>query len=150
MVRASEKSIREIGHHPRSPKPLDTHVGVRVRTRRLTLGMSQTELGDAIGITFQQIQKYEKGTNRIGASRLQQIADALQVPISFFFQEWSGAEFSSSTNNPAGGVAEISRALATNAGIELMRAFVKIKDENLRRHLVRLATAIAEGQTKKN
>jgi DNA-binding XRE family transcriptional regulator len=72
---------REVAH------PVDTHVGKRVRMRRLMLGLSQTKLGDALGLTFQQVQKYEKGTNRIGASRLQHISQILQVPAGFFFQE---------------------------------------------------------------
>jgi transcriptional regulator with XRE-family HTH domain len=67
------------------PKPVDKHVGSRVRMRRMMLGMSQEKLGDALGLTFQQVQKYEKGTNRMGASRLQHVADILQVPVTFFF-----------------------------------------------------------------
>src|SRR5436853_4963170 len=70
----------------KAPNPIDKHVGSRVRMRRMMLGMSQEKLGDALGLTFQQVQKYEKGTNRIGASRLQQISLILQVPISFFFE----------------------------------------------------------------
>ena len=69
----------------KAPNPTDKHVGARVRMRRMMLGMSQEKLGDALGLTFQQVQKYEKGANRIGASRLQQIAHILQVPVSFFF-----------------------------------------------------------------
>src|SRR3974390_1258007 len=68
------------------PNPIDRHVGSRVRMRRMMLGMSQEKLGDALGLTFQQVQKYEKGANRIGASRLQQISQILQVPVSFFFE----------------------------------------------------------------
>ncbi len=70
----------------KAPNPIDKHVGSRVRMRRMMLSMSQEKLGDALGLTFQQVQKYEKGTNRIGASRLQQISQILQVPISFFFE----------------------------------------------------------------
>ncbi len=70
----------------KAPNPIDKHVGSRVRMRRMMLGMSQEKLGDALGLTFQQVQKYEKGTNRIGASRLQQISQILQVPVSFFFE----------------------------------------------------------------
>ena len=69
----------------KAPNPIDKHVGSRVRMRRMMLAMSQEKLGDALGLTFQQVQKYEKGTNRIGASRLQQISHILQVPVSFFF-----------------------------------------------------------------
>ena len=70
----------------KAPNPIDKHVGSRVRMRRMMLGMSQEKLGDALGLTFQQVQKYEKGANRIGASRLQQISLILQVPVSFFFE----------------------------------------------------------------
>src|ERR1041384_4005290 len=70
----------------KAPNPTDKHVGSRVRMRRMMLNMSQEKLGDSLGLTFQQVQKYEKGTNRIGASRLQQIAHILQVPVSFFFE----------------------------------------------------------------
>ena len=70
----------------KAPNPIDKHVGSRVRMRRMMLSMSQEKLGDALGLTFQQVQKYEKGTNRIGASRLQAIANILQVPVSFFFE----------------------------------------------------------------
>src|SRR6202046_816345 len=70
----------------KAPNPTDKHVGSRVRMRRMMLGMSQEKLGDALGLTFQQVQKYEKGTNRIGASRLQQIPQILQVPVAFFFE----------------------------------------------------------------
>src|SRR5205085_12524775 len=70
----------------KAPNPIDKHVGSRVRMRRMMLGMSQEKLGGALHLTFQQVQKYEKGTNRIGASRLQQISHILQVPVSFFFE----------------------------------------------------------------
>ena len=69
----------------KAPNPVDKYVGSRVRMRRIMLGMSQEKLGDALGLTFQQVQKYEKGTNRVGASRLQQISEILQVPVSFLF-----------------------------------------------------------------
>ena len=81
------------------PNPIDRHVGSRVRMRRILLGMSQEKLGEALGLTFQQVQKYEKGTNRISASRLQQFSSILQVPISFFFEGLPGA--SSKTKEPA-------------------------------------------------
>src|ERR1700687_6073491 len=70
----------------KTPNPIDKHVGSRVRMRRMMLSMSQEKLGDALGLTFQQVQKYEKGTNRMGASRLQHIAHILQVPVTFFFE----------------------------------------------------------------
>src|SRR5436309_684562 len=76
---------QEIMMAKKAPNPIDRHVGSRVRMRRMMLSMSQEKLGDSLGLTFQQVQKYEKGTNRIGASRLQQISHILQVPVSFFF-----------------------------------------------------------------
>src|SRR6187431_2197672 len=81
MRRAAEKRMIK-----KAPNPTDKHVGARVRMRRMMLAMSQEKLGDALGLTFQQVQKYEKGTNRIGASRLQQISHILQVPVAFFFE----------------------------------------------------------------
>jgi transcriptional regulator with XRE-family HTH domain len=74
----------------KKPNPIDIHVGSRIRLRRTMLGMSQEKLGEALGITFQQIQKYEKGTNRVGASRLQNISTILNVPVSFFFEDAPG------------------------------------------------------------
>src|SRR5256714_1857091 len=105
------------------PNPVDKHVGSRVRMRGMMLGMSQEKLGDALGLTFQQIQKYEKGTNRIGASRLQQISLILQVPVAFFFE---GAP--SPPGRPAGleeapSPAYVTDFLATNDGLALVKAF---------------------------
>src|SRR6476619_5423180 len=80
-----EGELRKNMMAKKAPNPIDKHVGARVRMRRMMLSMSQEKLGDALGLTFQQVQKYEKGANRIGASRLQQIAQIMQVPVSFFF-----------------------------------------------------------------
>lgn len=127
----------------KSPNPTDKHVGARVRMRRMMLGMSQEKLGDALGLTFQQVQKYEKGTNRIGASRLQQISNILQVPVSFFFE---GAP---NNSNPESGFGEavstayISDFLATSDGLALTRAFMRIKAPKLRRRIVDLVEQIA-------
>src|SRR6188768_3164333 len=113
----------------KAPNPIDKHVGSRVRMRRMMLTMSQEKLGDALGLTFQQVQKYEKGTNRIGASRLQQISNILKVPVSFFFE---GAP--SLLPDGEGGFkdapspAYVSDFLATSEGLALTRAFTKIKD----------------------
>src|SRR4051812_38028166 len=93
------------------PNPTDKHVGTRVRMRRMMLGMSQGKLGDALGLTFQQVQKYEKGTNRIGASRLQHIAHVLQVQESFFFD---GAP------NPLGEQSNVRSGASSPAYIELV------------------------------
>ncbi|MGB7037625.1 MAG: helix-turn-helix transcriptional regulator [Xanthobacteraceae bacterium] len=129
----------------KAPNPTDKHVGARVRMRRMMLGMSQEKLGDALGLTFQQVQKYEKGTNRIGASRLQQISQILQVPVSFFFE---GAP-SAITSGRHEGMAEapspayVSDFLATSDGLALTKAFMRIEDSKLRRRIVDLVEQIA-------
>src|SRR2546429_4777702 len=104
----------------KSPDPVDKHVGNRVRMRRMMLSMSQEKLGDALDLTFQQVQKYEKGTNRIGASRLQHIAQILQVPVSFFFEGGPAAEGSrgASVASPS----YVSDFLATRDGLALAKA----------------------------
>jgi len=131
----------------KAPNPIDKHVGSRVRMRRMMLSMSQEKLGDALGLTFQQVQKYEKGTNRIGASRLQQIAHILQVPVSFFFE---GAPASPSGGGSQGGgmneapsPAYVSDFLATSDGLSLTKSFMRIKNSKLRRKIVDLVEQIA-------
>jgi transcriptional regulator with XRE-family HTH domain len=128
----------------KKPNPIDIHVGSRVRLRRNMLGMSQEKLGENLGITFQQIQKYEKGTNRVGASRLQAIASILSVPVAFFFEDAPGQE-------PVGnrGFAEdASMAFAVEfcgspEGLQLNRAFVKIADVKVRRRIIVLVKSLS-------
>lgn len=122
------------------PNPIDTHVGSRVRMRRTMLGLTQEKLGDALNLTFQQVQKYEKGTNRIGASRLHHIADILQVPVTFFFE---GGPSQSKGKGDAPSPAYVSDFLATTDGLALTKAFMQIKDAKLRRHIVNLVEEIA-------
>ncbi len=125
------------------PNDVDVYVGSRVRMRRKMLGMSQEKLGDQLGITFQQIQKYEKGTNRVGASRLQNIAEILNVPVSFFFPPTEGADGPSD-----GGLYDqkaLMEFLATSEGIELNKAFSQIKDPKVRRQVIALVRSIAVG-----
>ena len=126
----------------KAPNPIDKHVGSRVRMRRMMLSMSQEKLGDALGLTFQQVQKYEKGTNRIGASRLQQIAHILQVPVSFFFE---GAPHSAGHGgmNEASSPDYVADFLATSDGLSLTKAFMRIKSSKLRRRIVDLVEQIA-------
>ena len=126
----------------KTPNPTDKHVGSRVRMRRMMLGMSQEKLGDALGLTFQQVQKYEKGTNRIGASRLQQISHALQVPISFFFEELPVA--TRSTVEPGLSPSMLTGFLATSEGLALVDGFMKIRNGKVRRRIVDLVERIAE------
>lgn len=109
----------------------------------MMLGMSQEKLGDALNLTFQQVQKYEKGTNRIGASRLQQIAHFLQVPVSFFFEGAPDLPGNPGGMNEAPSPAYISDFLATSDGLALTKAFMRIKDPKLRRRIVELVAQIA-------
>jgi len=131
----------------KAPDPIDKYVGSRVRMRRMMLGMSQEKLGGALGLTFQQVQKYEKGTNRIGASRVQQISQILQVPVAFFFE---GAPDLQPQAQSANGVQEapsptyVSEFLATQEGLALTKAFIRIKEAKLRRRIVDLVEEIAE------
>ena len=123
----------------KAPNPTDKHVGARVRMRRMMLSMSQEKLGDALGLTFQQVQKYEKGANRIGASRLQQIAHILQVPVAFFFEGGptvSGQQTDGMSEAPS--PAYVADFLATSDGLALTKAFMRIKDPKLRRRIVDL------------
>jgi len=128
------------------PNPIDKHVGSRVRMRRMLLGLSQEKLGEALGVSFQQVQKYEKGMNRIGASRLQDIAKILDAPPSFFFE---GAPTQAAAAAPQGGFSEGQSAtfvvdfLSTVEGLQLNKAFAAIKDPKVRRRVVDLVVAIA-------
>ncbi len=128
----------------KAPNPIDKHVGSRVRMRRMMLSMSQEKLGDALGLTFQQVQKYEKGTNRIGASRLQQISSILQVPVAFFFEGAPdlGPDGAAGANN-APSPTYVSDFLATSDGLALTKAFMRIGDPKLRRRIVDLVEQIA-------
>ena len=129
----------------KKPNPVDTHVGSRVRLRRMLLGMSQERLGDSMGLTFQQVQKYEKGVNRIGASRLFQISKILDVPVQFFFEE---APHIAGDGSAARGMAEpaseafILEFLNSREGLELNRSFVKIGDAKVRKSVVDLVRAL--------
>jgi transcriptional regulator with XRE-family HTH domain len=123
------------------PNPIDKHVGARVRMRRMMLSMSQEKVGDALGLTFQQVQKYEKGTNRIGASRLQHISQILQVPVAFFFE---GAPGQTKIDGSASSPAYVTDFLATSDGLALTKAFMKIKNAKLRRSIVNLVEEIAD------
>jgi transcriptional regulator with XRE-family HTH domain len=125
--------------------PTDKHVGSRLRMRRLMLDMSQTDIANALGLTFQQVQKYEKGSNRISASRLQHLSQILQVPVPFFFE---GAPAAFGVSQAAKRTAEapspsyVSDFLATSDGVSLVKAFMCIEDAKLRRAIVRLVEVI--------
>lgn len=126
----------------KKPDPIDIYVGSRVRMRRTMLGMSQERLGEEIGVTFQQVQKYEKGANRIGASRLQRIAAVLNVPASFFFQQ-DNAEALKIEGIGTGEIDAVTEFLNTKEGLALNQAFLKITDEGVRQKFVSLVKAIA-------
>src|SRR5690242_12789288 len=129
------------------PNPTDVHVGARVRLRRTLLGMSQEKLGDAIGLTFQQVQKYERGANRVGASRLFELSRVLDVPVSFFFDELDPDTAEAVPSVVAGGAPPSPSGgpdpMMRRETLELVRAYYRIPDQQLRRRLFDLTKAIA-------
>jgi transcriptional regulator with XRE-family HTH domain len=129
------------------PDPVDAHVGSRVRLRRTLLGMSQEKLGNAVGLTFQQIQKYERGLNRIGSSRLYQFSKVLDVPVSFFFDEMPGNM--GSQPSLAGQVesAAHDENMSRRETLELVRAYYKIDNRNTRRRIYELIKAVGTGES---
>jgi transcriptional regulator with XRE-family HTH domain len=127
----------------KAPDAVDKQVGVRVRMRRLTLGMSQQELAAALGVSFQQVQKYEKGVNRIGAGRLQKIADVLQVPITFFYEALPTLRQSKPALPKAALPSYISDFLGSGDGLALAEAFMSVRDARQRRCIVILVEAMA-------
>ncbi len=143
MARGGEPAY---GRGTGRPNPVDVHVGARVRLRRTLLGMSQEKLGDAIGLTFQQVQKYERGANRIGSSRLFDLSRVLDVPINYFFDEMPAAVASSSPAQSRG-MAEDPvpydlDPMAKRETLELVRAYYKIRDPNTRKRLFELTKAV--------
>ena len=130
MARKKRRTVAEHG-----PDPIDVHVGGRVRLRRTLLGMNQTTLGQALGVTFQQIQKNERGTNRIGSSRLYQLCHVLDVPIEYFFE---GLEDNKSRQSP-------DDVMAKTETMKLVRAYFRIRDPKVREALQRMAIAMAKG-----
>jgi transcriptional regulator with XRE-family HTH domain len=131
----------------RRANPIDAHVGSRVRMRRMLLGMSQEKLGELLGLTFQQVQKYEKGVNRIGASRLFDLSHVLGVPIQFFYDD--APESANSDSGMRAGFAErpaesyVVDFLSSREGLELNKAFVRIQDPTVRRSVVDLVRSLA-------
>jgi transcriptional regulator with XRE-family HTH domain len=123
---------------PKAPNQIDINVGARIRLRRQLLGFSQTRLAESLGVTFQQVQKYEKGINRVGASRLQAIATVFDVPVSFFFEDSAApeAEVEPLEN-------DFTQVLETPEAIALNTAFAKIEDSEVRRKVLSLVKSIA-------
>ncbi|PDT53318.1 MULTISPECIES: helix-turn-helix transcriptional regulator [Sinorhizobium] len=128
----------------KEPRAIDIHVGNRIRLRRLALDWSQTKLGEALDVSFQQVQKYEKGLNRVGASRLQRAAEVLSVPVSYFFE--GGPESTNGLEHNGAAVTssdEMLQFLATEEGVALNRAFARLSDPQVRRKIVALVKALA-------
>ncbi len=132
----------------RAPNPVDVHVGTRVRLRRTLLGMTQTGLGDAIGLTFQQVQKYERGVNRIGSSRLFDLARVLEVPINFFFDEMPkdvAIKFGGASKGMAEGAEEFDPDIVSKREtLELVRAYYKIESPLVRKRLFEMVKALGK------
>lgn len=132
----------------KKPNPTDIHVGSRIRLRRNMLGMSQEKLGENLGITFQQIQKYEKGTNRVGASRLQAIASIFGVPVGFFFEGLPGQEGAGGRGFAEDASMTLAVEFCTSAeGLQLNRAFVRISDQKVRRRIIDLVKSLSADET---
>ncbi len=129
------------------PNPIDVHVGNRLRLRRTLLGMSQQKVGEALGLTFQQVQKYERGTNRIGASRLWDLAGVLDCPVSFFFEEMDEKTAGASPRNWDGQTTDImlrqDDPMNRRETLELVRAYYRIKGYHVRRRIYELAKSLA-------
>ncbi len=143
----SPRKVRRLP--PGTPNPVDVHVGGRVRLRRTLLGISQERLGDAVGLTFQQIQKYERGANRIGASRIYELSRILDVPVSFFFDDMPDelktheGRFSAGLRDKEQGTYEVD-PLARRETLELVRAYYKITDPKVRKRLFELTKTLAK------
>jgi transcriptional regulator with XRE-family HTH domain len=143
------KSKRRFAHGPRSPRPVDVHVGARLKQRRKLLGMTQTDLGDAIGLTFQQVQKYERGVNRIGASRLLALTQVLDVSINYFFEDMPTAVAAISPATKRRGKAKKLPSYAPDIMVkretlELVRAYYKIEDADARKGVYQLTKAMGD------
>jgi len=133
----------------KTPHPTDVHVGNRVRMRRLMLGMSQEKLGEALGVTFQQVQKYEKGTNRVSASRLQQISHILQVPVPFFFEGAPGVAAAPEGETSSGGFPQVvTEFLASKRGVEFAQNFGDLPPD-VASSIVDLVKTVAEEARKR-
>jgi transcriptional regulator with XRE-family HTH domain len=136
-----------------TPNPIDVHVGHRVRVRRSLLGMSQTQVGNAVGLTFQQVQKYERGTNRVSASRLFEFSRLLDVPVSYFFDEME-SDLANKGHQHAMGFAEknsepyVSDPMTRRETLELVRAYYKISGPKVRKRLFEMTKAIGQGSSR--
>ncbi|MBV8835563.1 MAG: helix-turn-helix transcriptional regulator [Alphaproteobacteria bacterium] len=126
---------------------VDVHVGLRIRAARLAAGLSQERLGNALGVTFQQVQKYEKGANRVGAGRLSDIARVLSVPVSYFFESDA---VDGRASAPSEGFNDITVVLSTAEGMRIARALARIPDPETRRRIADLLEAMIERETRRS
>ena len=129
-------------HSPRSATNVDEHVGSRIRLRRQLLKMSQEKLGDELGVTFQQVQKYERGSNRVGASRLYKLSDVLEVPVSFFFDGLKAGGAADETKH--GDHPAVMELIQSHDGIAMAEAFSQIKTKNVRRQVLELVRSLQD------
>ena len=152
MAKSKSGSKLGYGHGTGIPNPVDVHVGARVRVRRTLLGMNQTKLGDAIGVTFQQVQKYESGANRISASRLFDLSRMFEVPVEYFFDDMPTAVAAGSPTQGGGKAKEPPsyepNPMAKRETRQLVRAYYKIRDPQVRRRLYELTRAIGAGASR--
>lgn len=145
-TRLAREKILPLG----TPNPIDVHVGSRVRLRRTLLGLSQEKLGETVHLTFQQIQKYERGSNRIGSSRLYELGKILDVPVSFFFDDMPDDVQAFGGRNRTRGMADQAQAanepdpLARRETLELVRAYYRITDDQVRKRLFDLTKSLAK------
>jgi transcriptional regulator with XRE-family HTH domain len=132
----------------KQPSSVDAHVGSRVRLRRMLIGMSQEKLGELLGLTFQQVQKYEKGANRIGASRLFDISTILGVPVSYFFDDLPNTDAAVRKTNGLAAAADVDAGpymmefVSSAEGFQLVRAFTKITDPRVRKRMLELVKSL--------
>ena len=148
---SAKPTAKRAEQHPMlgTPRPVDVHVGARLRQRRTLLGMSQEKLGEAVELTFQQIQKYERGANRIGASRLYQLGQVLDVSVSYFFEEMPGevqktrGDYAAPENSEKLESVQTSDPMARRETLELVRAYYRIEDPKVRKRIFELTKSIA-------
>jgi transcriptional regulator with XRE-family HTH domain len=142
-VRTHHKPVASAALPKKQASPIDAQVGNRVRLRRMLIGMSQERLGELLGLTFQQIQKYEKGVNRIGAGRLYQVGQILGVPISYFYE---GMIDESSHSKNASSMPPVMEFLSSGEGLQLTLGFMRIKDTKVRKRVIDLVKSLADDE----
>ena len=152
MTKSKSGSKLGYGHGTGIPNPVDVHVGARLRVCRTLLGMSQTDLGDALGLTFQQVQKYERGATRISASRLFDLSRVLDVPLEYFFDDMP-PEVATSSPTQGGGKAKKPPSyepnpMAKRETMGLVRAYYKITDPEIRKHLFAMTKTLGAATSK--